>query len=328
AAKLGVEDPDEALELVASALRMVKRYRLEHVLAPHASLHRELLELGLADPELAETAENLAALTRRVETHFAVTAEPLRLRARLFGDLDVSLSGRPVPVWTWRSKKAVSLLALLLHHRGDPVHRDQAIEAIWPEGDPKRGSKNLNVALTATRRGLEQVHPDGSQCLRRQGSFYRIAPEVIEWLDAEEFLDLAAEASNQAGAGDLEAAVRAADQALELAGEEYLASEPYADWTARERARLSELAADLSTRSAEWLLDLDETDRALVRARAALTRQPLRERAWLVLMRAYLSRGDRVTALNTYEECAAVFADQLGIDPSAELRNLAAFLRR
>jgi DNA-binding SARP family transcriptional activator len=328
AAKLATEEHGETLDLVGQALAMVGRYRLEHLLAPHALLHPELLELGLADPETAETAQNLAALTRRVEASFVITAQPLRLRARLFGDLEVSLNGHPVPVWTWRSKKAVSLLALLLHHRGDPLHRDQAMEALWPEGDPERGSKNLNVALTATRRGLEQVHPEGSACLRRQGAFYRIAPEVIEWLDVGEFLDLAAHATMHAGAGDLEAGVQAATRALELVGEEYLASEPYAHWAARERARLSELAGDLSTRSAEWLLDLDQTDQAMARARAALAREPLRERAWMVVMRAYLARGDRVAALNAYEECARSFIEQLGIDPSAELRNLAAFLRR
>lgn len=328
AIRLASEDHREALDLVALALAMAGRHRLEHLLAPHASLHPELLELGLADPDTAETAQNLAALTRRVESSVATTAQPLRLRGRLFGDLEVRLSGQPVPVWTWRSKKAVSLLALLLHHRGDPVHRDQAMEALWPEGDPERGSKNLNVALTATRRGLEQVHPDGSKCLRRQGSFYRIAPELIEWLDVGEFLDLAAEATANAAAGDLEAGERSAVRALQLASEDYLASEPYADWAVRERTRLSELASDLSTRSAEWLLDLDRIDQALARARAALTRQPLRERAWLVVMKAYLARGDRVAALNAYDECARRFAEQLGVDPSAELRNLATFLRR
>jgi DNA-binding SARP family transcriptional activator len=307
---------------------MVGRYRLEHVLAAHASLHPELLELGLADPETAETAQNLAALTRRGESSFTVAAQPLRLRARLFGDLEVKLSGEPVPVWTWRSKKAVSLLALLLHHQGDPVHRDHAMEALWPEGDPERGSKNLNVALTATRRGLEQIHPDGSKCLRRQGSFYRIAPEVIEWLDVAEFLDLAGEATARAAAGDLEAAEQSAVRALDLAGEDYLASEPYTEWAVRERTRLSELSSDLSVRSAEWLLDLDRIDPALARARSALARQPLSERAWMVVMRSYLSRGDRVAALNAYDECVRQFAEQLSIDPSVELRNLAAFLRR
>lgn len=328
AAKLASEDHAEALDLVGQALAMVGRYRLEHVLAAHASLHPELLELGLADPDTAETAQNLVALTRRGEGTFTVAAQPLRLRARLFGDLEVRLSGQPVPVWTWRSKKAVSLLALLLHHQGDPVHRDHAMEALWPEGDPERGSKNLNVALTATRRGLEQIHPDGSKCLRRQGSFYRIAPEMIEWLDVAEFLDLAGEATTSAAAGDLEAAEQSAVRALDLAGEDYLASEPYTEWAVRERTRLSELASDLSIRSAEWLLDLDQTDHALARARAALIRQPLSERAWMVVMRSHLARGDRVAALTAYDECLRKFSEQLGIDPSAELRNLAAFLRR
>ena len=48
----------------------------------------------------------------------------------------------------------------------------------------------------------------------------------------------------------------------------------------------------------------------------------------MVVMRSYLARGDRVAALNAYDECVRKFSEQLGIDPSVELRNLAAFLRR
>lgn len=329
AARLATEEHRQALDLLDSTLHLIGRYRLEHLLAPHVSLHPELLELGLGDPQSAEVAQNLSDLTQKAPPpSFSASAPPLRLRARLFGDLQLSLNGEDVPVWGWRSKKAVSLLAMLLHHRGDPVHREQAMEALWPEGDPERSSKNLNVALTATRRGLEQAHPEGSKCLRRQGAFYRIAPETIEWLDVSEFLDLTTEATTLASAGDLEGGERAANRALTLVGEEYLASEHYAEWASAERARHGELAADLATRSAEWLLDRDQVEEALTRAQAALSRQPLRERAWLVVMRAHLARGDRVAALSAYDDCARRFSDQLGVDPSAELRQLAAFLRR
>lgn len=244
--------------------------------------------------------------------------------------------------WVWSTRRRHTLALVTIRRAGQlfrarweestetghPVHRDQAMEALWPEGDPERGSKNLNVALTATRRGLEQVHPDGSKCLRRQGSFYRIAPEMIEWLDVGEFLDLSAEATASAAAGDLEAGERAALRALQLAGEDYLASEPYTD--------LGGAGANPAKRARRR--PLDPLGRVAARpradrsgsgpARAALTRQPLRERAWLVVMKAYLARGDRVAALNAYDECARRFTEQLGVDPSAELRNLATFLRR
>ncbi|MGH8958231.1 MAG: tetratricopeptide repeat protein [Acidimicrobiia bacterium] len=327
AIRLMTEEHAQALDLVDSTLRLVGRHRLEHVLAPHVAFHPELLELGLADPQSAEVAQNLADLTRRGDQAPAAETAP-RLTAHLFGELRLSLDGGEVPLGTWRSKKAVSLLAMLLHHRGDPVHREQAMEALWPEGDPDRSSKNLNVALTATRRGLEQAHPRGSKCLRRQGAFYRIVPDSIEWLDVVEFLDMANEAATLAGNGDLEGGERAAHRALELATDEYLASEHYADWVIIERARLGEVAADLCVRSAEWLLALDRVDEALARAQEALARQPLRERAWLVVMRAHLARGDRVAALNAFDECTHRFSVELGVDPSAELRQLVAFLRR
>ena len=45
---------------------------------------------------------------------------------------------------------------------------------------------------------------------------------------------------------------------------------------------------------------------------------PLDERAHRSLIRALDESGDRAGAVQAYEQCRAVLAEQLGIDPSAE----------
>ncbi len=55
----------------------------------------------------------------------------------------------------WRLRKAaglVKLLALAPHHR---LHREQVIEALWPDLAPRSAANNLHQTLHAARRTLE-----------------------------------------------------------------------------------------------------------------------------------------------------------------------------
>lgn len=327
---LRMEDHAAAGRSMAKALDLAADHRLEHLLALHVAACPEVLRAGLIDPDGYEVASTLEAVVQAKpwdRRPREPTARPV-LETRLFGDLEVFLDGKEVPLGTWRSKKAVSLLALLAHHRGDPVHREQAMEWLWPEGDPERSSKNLNVALTALRRGLEEVDPRGSSVLERQGSFYRILPDALGEIDVHHFLELHAEASRLAQAGDVEGALSVTEEALDLAAGEYLASEPYAEWAATERAHLQELVIDLRLRAAEWNLDLEQPLLAATHASVVLAMERWRERAWSALMRAHAARGDRAAALRTFEECESTLEQELGIGPSPELTDLARSLRR
>ncbi|MGH9053587.1 MAG: BTAD domain-containing putative transcriptional regulator [Acidimicrobiia bacterium] len=330
ASLLRLGDLRSAEDSAARALELASAYRLEHLLVWHVALHPDVLAVALADPEVGEAARALETLAKsqpRLGPEVAPAGGSPRLRGQLFGDLKVFMDDKEVPLWTWRSKKAVTLLGLLLHHRGDPLHREQAMESLWPEGDPERSSKNLNVALTALRRGLEQVHPRGSSVLERQGPFYRIAADALESLDVQEFLAGQVESGRRGQEGDLRGALLQAEEALDLVGGAYLASEPYAEWAVTERAHFDELVIDLRLRAAEWSLELERFAQAIEHATKALAIDRLRERAWSALVRAHGGQGDRAAGLRALEECRRVLEEELGIEPSAELTGLASGLR-
>lgn len=328
---LAMGDHGEARVSLTEALRLVGDHRLQHVLAGHATACPEPLLAGIVDPAVADVAATVKALTRSKPVNNGLQRRPIVrpvLTVRLFGDLAVLLDGHEVPLSNWRSKKAVSLLAMLLHHRGELVHREQAIEWLWPQANPERSGKNLNVALTALRRGLEQVHPHGSRVIERQGSLYRMVPDGLDEVDVLRFLELHSDVGRLARDGSVHGALAAAQSALDLAVGEYLASERYAEWAIDGRNEMRELVIDLRLRVAEWCLDLERPSDAAWHAGAVLSMERWRERAWSTLVRAHIAQGDRAAALRTFERCQTTLEDELGIAPSPDLAAVARSLLR
>jgi DNA-binding SARP family transcriptional activator len=325
AARRLVGDEPGVTDAVAEAIDLATRYRLWHLLAPHVA----------ATPQLAGESRQAARLipgavpdagTEAPAATIDQTPVP-RLAARLFGELRVDVDGAAIPLSSWRSKRAVSLLAILLLRRGQPVHRDEAIEWLWPDTEPERAGKHLNVALSAVRRGLADVAPDGAACVQRLGATYRIRPDTLATLDVTEFETLAMAADGHAARGDLHAALTSAAQALDLVVGELLASEPYAEWAEPERQRLRDRALELRTGVAEWHLSLGQPRDAIREAAVVLAAERWRERAWRVAIDAHVALGDRSAALQSLNACHEALREELGVQPSPALRSLAAQLR-
>ena len=77
------------------------------------------------------------------------------LRVSLLGRFEVSVGSRVVKEEGWQLRKAASLvelLALAPYHR---LHREQAMDLLWPDLAPRSAANNLHQTLHAARRTLE-----------------------------------------------------------------------------------------------------------------------------------------------------------------------------
>ncbi len=80
---------------------------------------------------------------------------PETLRLWLLGGFKLSVGSRSIGEEEWHLRKAGSLLKVLALSPGHRLHREQAMELLWPDLDPEAALNNLHYALHVARRTLE-----------------------------------------------------------------------------------------------------------------------------------------------------------------------------
>ena len=98
-----------------------------------------------------------------------VARESARNWIQTFNDFRIKLDGAELELKSWRSKKAVDLLAFLVLKYPRSVHKEVLIEYLWPEVDPEVGSRRLHHVISELRRYLE---PNASRYAREQYLLY------------------------------------------------------------------------------------------------------------------------------------------------------------
>jgi hypothetical protein len=77
------------------------------------------------------------------------------VRVWLLGGFRISVGPRTIEHDQWRLRKAAALVKLLALTPGHSLHREQAMDALWPDSSRKAVSNNLRQTLHAARRALD-----------------------------------------------------------------------------------------------------------------------------------------------------------------------------
>lgn len=213
------------------------------------------------------------------------------------------------------SRKQRLVLALLLLEAGRGVSRDRIVDVLWAE-DPPVSARNTVQALVSR---LRAVFRDHGPELRTDGSGYVLCVDPDD-VDVHRFQRLVVEAR---AVGD-EQGVVLLDEALAL-----WRGEPLSDVTSPETAR--RLLAGVH--EARWTAVEDRIDALLRLGRgrdvlaeltALVDAHPLRQRLTMQLMLALHREGRTDDALQAYRAVRVRLAEEVGLDPSAELKRLEA----
>src|SRR5947208_12676743 len=223
---------------------------------------------------------------------------------RLFGPLDVRLSGEPLP--RLRSRKGQWLLALLALRHDAEVSRSWLAGLLWPDSPEAQALAGLRNSLMDLRRAMG---PEGDRLESPSPSTLRFRLEGAE-------ADVVAfdEALSRGDAPSLDRAVSLyRGPLLEGCIEEWI----FQERQAREQAylgALEQLAADARER--------DEPGAAERYLRRAVAVDATRETVQRALMRLLADSGNYAGALRNYRDLRLYLHRELNAEPDPETRTL------
>lgn len=290
----------------------------------HTELRRRLLDLG-AQAEAAVGDEERAAGLRAAAASLVpepgdpgavdrsdhpVPGPGSAVAVRCFGSFAVRLEGSELDV-SGLKPRVRSLLRFLALRAGEAVHREQLVDALWPDADLRTGMRSLQTAVSALRQHLEPgVARGGASMLVREGDAYRLVLPAGTTTDVQAFEHLAQEASVASSAG----AVGSVTEALALYRGDLLEEEGPADWVVADRERLRLRAGEAAEIGARAAMADGDAETAVRLVEAGVDADRYRDGLWRLLIEAHQARGDRAAAARAARQYDDVLAE-LGVDP-------------
>ncbi|RJL35363.1 BTAD domain-containing putative transcriptional regulator [Bailinhaonella thermotolerans] len=219
--------------------------------------------------------------------------------------------GAPIEVGGTRVRALLARLALAA---GAVVPADPLIDGLWGDRPPRESARALHALVYRLRRALGEP---GAVELTTGGYRLRVRAEDV---DARRFEELAARGRAELAAGAEARAAALLGEALALWRGEALADVLDAPFAGTAAARLHELRATAAEDRFEAKLLLGEHGEILADLEAMTAAHPLRERLAALRMRALHAAGRQFEALALYDQVRRTLAEELGVDPSEDLR--------
>jgi DNA-binding SARP family transcriptional activator/pimeloyl-ACP methyl ester carboxylesterase len=237
-----------------------------------------------------------------------------RLEFRILGPFEVRRDGEPVDLGPPRQR---ALLVALLLHANHVLGVDQLIDMLWGESPPASARHSLHVYVANLRKVLGHGEP---QVLVTRTPGYSLAIDPDQ-LDANRF-----EAAAARGRALLATDPTLADEVLGDAMAQWR-DEPFVDFAyepivAEAVGRLHEVRLRATEDHIDAQLALGRHAEIVGDVEAMAAAHPFRERLWGQWILALYRGGRQADALRVYQQLRTTLRDELGVEPSRELRDL------
>jgi DNA-binding SARP family transcriptional activator len=236
------------------------------------------------------------------------------LEIRLLGPLEVVSSGKLVPI---TAPKHRILLASLALNANRSVSAEQLIDQLWDTSPPAGARDTLYTYVTRLRRTLFDATGAEFIVTRRESYLLEIEDDA---LDLSRFERLVRQARTSHADASRTAALL--HEALALWRGEPLSDVPSEVLRRELVPGLREQLVAATELRIDADLRLGRHSDVVAELRELTVHYPLRERFWSQRMLALYRSERQVEALECYQAVRRLLADELGIDPGPELRDL------
>ena len=235
------------------------------------------------------------------------------VRIRLLGGFQVSVGSRTIAQDAWRLRKAAALVKLLALAPGHRLHREQAMDYLWPEANRRAAANSLRSTLHAARKVLDPAV--GVRYLASEDESLVLRPGGNLWVDVDAFEGAARTARRYRDA-------EAYRVAIDLYAGDLLPENRYEAWAEDRRRELRQLYLTLIIELAKLHEERGELEPAVEALSKAVAEEPTLEEAHVGLMRLYDASDRPERAISQYERIRETYSNKLGTHPSAATRRL------
>jgi DNA-binding SARP family transcriptional activator len=224
-------------------------------------------------------------------------------------------------VTEWNGGKGLCIFKYLVANIGKPVAKDILMEVFWPDADPEASRRNLHQAIYCLRESFRRPSPE-IQYIHYKNDCYSISPDVVTWIDADEFEKHVRLGRRLETTGNIREAMEEYAIAEELFQGDFMEEELYADWPVTRRNHLRDLYLKIADLLAGFHIREENYLSAISICRKLLTHDPCSEEAHLRLMQSYLAQGQAQLAIRQFHTCVQALKKELDVPPSPEIRNM------
>ena len=236
------------------------------------------------------------------------------LELRILGPVQAVRDGRDVPLGGPRQR---AVLALLVLDAGRVVPAGHLAEALW-QGRPPSGAAKTLRSYVSRLRGV--LAPEFAVTAR--GGGYALIVESGQ-VDAGRFERLVGAGQGALGLGEAAPAASRFAEALALWRGRALADVTDVEPLALEAGRLEELRLVAVEGHAEASIALGLHGEVVAELERLVAEYPVRERLWRLLVLALYRAERQADALAAFRRARVMLAEELGLEPGEELRELA-----
>jgi DNA-binding SARP family transcriptional activator/tetratricopeptide (TPR) repeat protein len=234
------------------------------------------------------------------------------------------------PLRAWRGDVPIDLgpvqqrvvLAVLLLQQNRPIGREQIVNAVWGDAEPRHVANLLQRNVSRLRAVLElsryATAESGELAWTDAGYVLTVPADGLDLAAFDREVDRARKART---AGDSELAAEVLRAALSLWRGPLCdgLTSPFLD---AQRDRLEERRITIIEDCIELDLAIGNRDDVVSELRQLVTDHPFRERLHGLLMLGLYRSGRRADALAAFQKARGILSEELGIDPSDALQRL------
>lgn len=260
--------------------------------------------------QMDRVAKTMERLRSRIASRPEEVMEPHRnIRMTMFRQVMIEQPNEQgqFALLHWRTTRAQEIFIYLLQHRGQLVRKSALIDMLWPEFDMDKAYPQLYTAIYHIRKTLEPYDTRFQITNTTEGYVLNIEGVQLDIEEWENWFMSNPSVSAESIEGHIEM--------MKLYTGDYLQEYDYW-WAEGERQRLKELWLSVSLSMAEWYVDQERIDEAILCYFSIQRQHSLEEKAYFSLMKIYALQDNPAQVHRQFSLLCQVLEDEMGEEPS------------